>query len=151
MSEIMDFDKTHYSVRQKIGDPGPISIRSMFPLHPVTSKRPESPYGAKQKKKCRKSSVSVFRPRVLVNGPFLAHGRGGVVGMGGWNCSNLRWSATHVYLFTRNISYSKHIPKPPQARPKKLDPKNWTHGDPMGPHGDPWGPMGPPAVRFLQN
>ena len=35
------------SVRQKIGDPGPISIRNMFPLHPVTSKRLESPYGAK--------------------------------------------------------------------------------------------------------
>ena len=45
--EIMDFNENHYSVRQKIGDPGPISIRNMFPLHPVTSKRPESPYGAK--------------------------------------------------------------------------------------------------------
>ena len=34
-----DFNETHYSVRQKIGDPGSISIRNMFPLHPVTPKR----------------------------------------------------------------------------------------------------------------
>ena len=47
MSEIMDFNENHYSVRQKIGEPGPTSIRNMFPLHPVTSKPPESPYGAK--------------------------------------------------------------------------------------------------------
>ena len=47
MSKIMDFNETHYSVRQKIGDPGSISIRNMLPLHPVTPKRPESPYGAK--------------------------------------------------------------------------------------------------------
>ena len=33
MSKIMDFNKTHYSVRQKIGDPGSISIRNMFPLN----------------------------------------------------------------------------------------------------------------------
>ena len=46
VSKIMDFNETHYSVRQKIGDPGSISIRNMFPLHSVTSKRPESPYGA---------------------------------------------------------------------------------------------------------
>ena len=50
MSEIMDFNENHYSVRQKIGDPGSKSIRNIFPLHPVTSKRPESPYGAKNKK-----------------------------------------------------------------------------------------------------
>ena len=37
----------HYSVRQKIGDPGPISMQNMFPLLPVTPKRPELPYGAK--------------------------------------------------------------------------------------------------------
>ena len=49
MSKIMDFNETLYSVRQKIGDPGSISIRNMFPLQPVTPKRPESPYGAKQK------------------------------------------------------------------------------------------------------
>ena len=42
MSEIMDFNETHYSVRQNGG-----TIRNVFPLHPVTSKRPESPYGAK--------------------------------------------------------------------------------------------------------
>ena len=45
-----DFNETHYSVRQKIGDPGSISIRNMFPLHPVTPKLPESPYGAKKTK-----------------------------------------------------------------------------------------------------
>ena len=37
----------HYSVRQKIGDPGPISMQNMFPLLSVTPKRPELPYGAK--------------------------------------------------------------------------------------------------------
>ena len=47
MSEIMDFNETHYSVRQNGGSTGSSSIRNMFPLHPVTSKRPESPYGAK--------------------------------------------------------------------------------------------------------
>ena len=47
MSEIMDFNETHYSVRQKVGSTGSISMQNMFPLHPVTSKRPESPYGAK--------------------------------------------------------------------------------------------------------
>ena len=47
MSEIVDFNENHYSVRQKIGDPGSKSIRNVFPLHPVTPKRPESPYGAK--------------------------------------------------------------------------------------------------------
>jgi len=47
MSEIMDFNENQYSVRQKIGEPGSKSIRNIFPLHPVTSKRPESPYGAK--------------------------------------------------------------------------------------------------------
>ena len=46
MSEIMDFNENHNSVRQKIGEPGSKSIRNIFPLHPVTSKRPESPYGA---------------------------------------------------------------------------------------------------------
>ena len=47
ISEIVDFNENHYSVRQKIGEPGSISIRNIIPLHPVTSKRPESPYGAK--------------------------------------------------------------------------------------------------------
>ena len=42
-----DFKETHYSVRQKIGDPGSTSTQNMFPLHSVTPKRPESPYGAK--------------------------------------------------------------------------------------------------------
>ena len=46
MSEIMDSHETHYSVRQNVGSTGSISIRNVFPLHPVTSKRPESPYGA---------------------------------------------------------------------------------------------------------
>ena len=47
MSEIMDFNETHYSVRQNGGSTGSSSIRNMFPLHPVTPKRPESPYGPK--------------------------------------------------------------------------------------------------------
>ena len=47
MSEIIDFNENHYSVRQKIGVPGSKSMRNIFPLHPVTSKPPESPYGAK--------------------------------------------------------------------------------------------------------
>ena len=47
MSEIVDFNENHYSVRQKIGEPGPKSIRNIIPVHPVTSKPPESPYGAK--------------------------------------------------------------------------------------------------------
>ena len=42
--EILLFD---YSVRQKIGDPGSISTQNMNPLHSVTPKRPELPYGAK--------------------------------------------------------------------------------------------------------
>ena len=46
-SEIVDFNENRYSVRRKIGDPGSKSIRNIFPLHPVTPKRPESPYGAK--------------------------------------------------------------------------------------------------------
>jgi len=46
MSEFVDFNENHNSVRQKIGDAGSKSIRNMFPLHPVTSKSPESPYGA---------------------------------------------------------------------------------------------------------
>jgi hypothetical protein len=48
ISEIIDFNETHHSVRQNVGSTGSISIRDVFPLHPVTSKRPESPYGAKQ-------------------------------------------------------------------------------------------------------
>ena len=47
MSDIVDFNENHYSVRQKIGEPGSKSIRNIFPVHSVTSKRPESPYGAK--------------------------------------------------------------------------------------------------------
>ena len=37
----------HNSVRQKIGDPGPISMQNMFPLISVVPKPPKSPYGAK--------------------------------------------------------------------------------------------------------
>jgi len=37
----------HYSVRQKIGDPVFISTQNMNPLHSVTPKRHELPYGAK--------------------------------------------------------------------------------------------------------
>ena len=37
----------HYSVRQKIGDPGSISTQNMFPLLPVTPKRPELQYETK--------------------------------------------------------------------------------------------------------
>ena len=43
----MDFKETHYSVRQKIGDAGSIPTQNIFPLHSVTTKRPESQYGAK--------------------------------------------------------------------------------------------------------
>ena len=59
ISEIVDFNENHYSVRQKIGEPGSKSIRNMFPLHSVTSKRPESPYRAPKNKFF---SFSVFRP-----------------------------------------------------------------------------------------
>ena len=45
-----EFQRFHYSVRQKIGDPGSISTQNMFPLLPVTPKRPELPYGVKKKK-----------------------------------------------------------------------------------------------------
>ena len=45
--KIIDFNETHYSVRQKIGDAGSISTQNMFPLHSVVSKRPEPPYGTK--------------------------------------------------------------------------------------------------------
>ena len=47
MLEIMDFNETHNSVRQNDGSTGASSMRNVFPLHPVTSKRSESPYGAK--------------------------------------------------------------------------------------------------------
>ena len=47
MSEIVDFNENHNLVRQKIGVPGASSMRNVFPLHPVTPKRLESPYGAK--------------------------------------------------------------------------------------------------------
>jgi hypothetical protein len=47
MWEIVDFNENHYSARQKIGEPGSKSIRNIFPVHSVTSKRPESPHGAK--------------------------------------------------------------------------------------------------------
>jgi hypothetical protein len=41
-----EFSRTHYSVRQKIEDAGSISTQNIFPLHSVTPKRLESPYGA---------------------------------------------------------------------------------------------------------
>ena len=62
ISEIVDFNENHYSVRQKIGDPGSKSIRNIIPVHPVTSKPPESPYGPLSDHFCRKSSFSVFWP-----------------------------------------------------------------------------------------
>ena len=37
----------HYSVRQKIGDPGSISTQNMFPLIPVVPKPPQLLHGAK--------------------------------------------------------------------------------------------------------
>ena len=67
MSEIMNFNENHYSVRQKIGVPGSRSMRNIFPLHPVTSKPPESPYGAKYFCWGRKSSFLNFR----LIGPLL--------------------------------------------------------------------------------
>ena len=62
ISEIVDFNENHYSVRQKIGDPGSKSIRNIIPVHPVTSKPPESPYGPLLDHFCQKSSFSVFSP-----------------------------------------------------------------------------------------
>ena len=74
------FKETHYSVRQKIGDPGSISTQNLFPLHSVTPKRPESPYGAKYCFFAEKQVFSVF----LFFGPkgslFWPH-RTPVVGM----------------------------------------------------------------------
>ena len=54
---------SQYCLKSK--SPLPKSMRNVFPLHPVTSKRPESPYGAKYFFGVfgRKSSFSVFRPR----------------------------------------------------------------------------------------
>ena len=49
----------HYSVRQKIGDPGSISTQNMFPLIPVVPKPSQLPYGAKY---CSFISFSVFSP-----------------------------------------------------------------------------------------
>ena len=60
ISKIMDFNETHYSVRQKIGDGKPISTQNINPLHSVVSKRPESPYGAKNKKNAENRVFSVF-------------------------------------------------------------------------------------------
>ena len=60
MSKIMDFNETHYSVRQNVGSTGSISIRNMFPLHPVTSKRPESPYGAKKENLAENLVFAIF-------------------------------------------------------------------------------------------
>ena len=60
LSKNMDFDETHYSVRQKIGDPGSISTQNMFPFSSVVPKRLELSYGATKKKQIgRKSSCSV--------------------------------------------------------------------------------------------
>ena len=61
MWEIVDFNENHYSTRQKIGEPGSKSIRNIFPVHSVPSKRPESPHGAKDFFFGRNSSFSVFR------------------------------------------------------------------------------------------
>ena len=78
MSEIMDFNETHYSVRQNGGSTGSSSIRNVFPLHSVTPKRPESPYGA-TKNKIAENPVFQFlgleipyRTRVGPIGPVLA-------------------------------------------------------------------------------
>ena len=62
MSKITDFNETHYSVRQKVGSTGSISMQNVFPLHPVTSKRPESPYPAKYLFLAEVFGFSVFRP-----------------------------------------------------------------------------------------
>ena len=71
MSEIIDFNENHYSVRQKIGEPGSKSIRNVFPLLPVTSKRPESPYGQLLDNFCRKSSFFSFSAYWTPIGPLL--------------------------------------------------------------------------------
>jgi len=70
MSEIMDFNETHNSVRQNVGSTGSISIRNMFPLHPVTSKRPESPYGATKTKKWQKIKFVSFSAYRTPIGPL---------------------------------------------------------------------------------
>ena len=36
MPEIVDFNENHYSVRQKIGEPGSKSIRNIIPVRSVT-------------------------------------------------------------------------------------------------------------------
>ena len=76
MSKIMDFNETHYSVRQNGGSTGSSSIRNMFPLHPVTSKRPESPYGAIFCFDVGKSSFSSFRRIVPLLDPYWTLYRG---------------------------------------------------------------------------
>ena len=60
----------HYSVRQKFGDPGPISMQNMFPLRLVTPKRPELPYGAK-KTNWQKIQFFSFSPYWSPIGPLL--------------------------------------------------------------------------------
>ena len=59
MSEIVDFNENHYSVRQKIGDPGSKSMRNVFPLHPVTSK-PLNRHMAQQKQNWAEYPVFQF-------------------------------------------------------------------------------------------
>ena len=71
MSEIMDFNENHDSVRQKIGDPGSKSIRNVFPVIPVMPKRPESNYGPLSDHFCRKSSFSSFSAYWTLIGPLF--------------------------------------------------------------------------------
>ena len=71
ISEIVDFNENHYSVRRKIGDPGSKSIRNVFPVIPVMPKRPESNYGPLSDHFCRKSSFSSFSAYWPPIGPFL--------------------------------------------------------------------------------
>ena len=72
----MNLKRFDYSVRQKIGDPGSISVRNVFPLISVVPKPPQLQYGAKNKCLDKFFGYSVFSPM----GPLLelfGPGRGG--------------------------------------------------------------------------
>ena len=132
----MDFNKTHYSVRQNGGSTGSSSIRNMFPLHSVTSKQPESPYGAKE------PSFSVFRP----------------TGVGKWPTGVGKWPTevdNHHLLLTFFVglrpSWKIHGKSmgPMGSHGSLWDPMgpHGSHGTPWGPHGSPWGSHGVPWVK----
>ncbi len=67
-----DSNETNYSVRQKIGDAGSISTQNMFPLHSVTPKRPESPYGANKMFLAENQNFKFFSPLIPYRAPIGA-------------------------------------------------------------------------------